>query len=91
MTDTRDELLDPEDLTGRSEAPAGVERRRPGRRDDVSPHLVTLLRQPAGGAGLRPEDTADDLRAPTGLLVSAALSALIWAGLLLGLRSLIAG
>lgn len=36
-----------------------VDRRRPGRRDDVSPELVPLLRSSSGDSGIADEQSAD--------------------------------
>ena len=90
MSENRDGLLDPQATTTGSGETAGVERRRPGRREDVNPNLVGLLRQATPAADLL-DERPDDLRAPTGLLVGAGVSALMWAGILLGLRSFIGG
>ncbi len=57
------------------------DRRRPGRRDDVSPNLTDLLRT-AGGGGLLAtldDDNTSPLSASRGIKLAITLSAPIWA------------
>lgn len=63
--------------------PLALERRRPGRIENVSPHLIPLLR---GGTEAWPEDEErrdTDLAPAIGIAVSVLISALMWAVLLL--------
>ena|ERR1700693_1990636 len=86
--------------TGSTEAEGGtmLSRRRPGRRDDVHPSLIPLLRgtanpvpddlpaviaePPAVSAGLEAEE--DGLDPARGIIFGLALSVPIWAVLILG-------
>ncbi len=70
-----------------SAADTAFDRRRPSRRDDVNPALISLLRTTGDGVFLAPEDLddADQLAASRGIgrafMISAAAWPLIgWAG-----------
>jgi hypothetical protein len=58
-----------------------ADRRRPGRRDDVSPELINLLRESGGGEFLSPAENDDTspLSASRGIKVAIMLSVPIWA------------
>ncbi len=63
-------------------------RRRPGRNDQVSPHLIPLLRNPATTGIPTPlpdeADTSpleDDLAAAKGIMFGLAMSVPLWAGI----------
>ena len=80
------ELLRP---TEHDAAPARVkDRRRPGRPEQVSPHLIPLLRNPAP-ADLRPPQSGEasarpvkeNLAAMKGIVAAVALSAPLWVGI----------
>ena len=84
------------DLEG-GEPPVGDEavlddRRRPARPDSVSPHLIPLLRNPAGDTAPPPDpeeataDYHDDLGPARGILVGIALSVPLWTILILLIR-----
>lgn len=66
-----------------------ADRRRPGRRNDVNPTLIGLLRA-KGGAGVDPPeeasvdllesmDEAGPLSVPRGVAVAVLLSSIVWA------------
>ena len=64
--------------------PGGVERRRAGRPENVSPELVALLRgspQRPGGMDV-PGRAGDQLGAVRGLVVGIIVSGVIWVALL---------
>jgi hypothetical protein len=67
------------------EAYVSSDRRRPGRRDDVSPALTPLLRE--GSSQRLPVESADDssdnLRSSRGIIIWVLVSAAIWLLLLL--------
>ncbi len=73
----------------------GAERRRPGRVEYASPHLIGLLRAPLAPPATptlddaetidRPPREADSLAAARGIGASAVLGAAAWAGLLIAL------
>ena len=70
-----------------STAVAAKDRRRPWRNDQVSAHLIPLLRNPeadtltlpAGDAD--PPPPGDDLRPARGIIVGSLLSLPLWAGI----------
>jgi hypothetical protein len=87
-------MVDPrrDDILAPSSAPQQdqMDRRRPGRREDVSPHLLPLLRNPAsveippdeGSASLPPRD---DRAAAKGLLMALLLAIPLWCLIGLGI------
>lgn len=79
LLQTAEEASTPADITGR---------RRPGRSDQVSPHLIPLLRSPATADIPMPPsgelDTppfGDDLMPVRGIIFGLALSVPLWAGI----------
>jgi hypothetical protein len=63
---------------------AAKDRRRPGRRGDVSPELILLLRGQEARATPEQEPQfgdPDQLRSARGIALAIALSAVLWAGL----------
>ena len=59
----------------------GNERRRPGRIENISPHLIPLLRHPTGF--VEPVPAEDNLRLPKGIAVGVLLAIPLW-GLIIG-------
>lgn len=95
MADADAELIDPNATQAATSGPQatsdsnydGVERRRPGRAESVSPELVGLLRHTPDQPDLF-ADTDHPLRAPTGIAVGVAISLLLWTGAYFALRAL---
>ncbi len=58
-----------------------IDRRRPGRLDDINPELIGLLRGTGGAGFLAPEenDKKGQLSAARGVIVALLLSATFWA------------
>ena len=70
--------------------PAGMERRRPGRREHVDPALIPLLRRKPDAEATLPsleleEDRLADLGPSRGIVVGIFVSIVIWFGAVLGL------
>ena len=63
------------------------DRRRPRRSDQVSPHLISLLRNPAADTLTLPASdvdtplSGDDLRPARGIIVGSLLSLPLWASI----------
>ena len=59
---------------------AALDRRRPGRRDDVHPELIPVLRTTGNGVFLPPEDLddADPLATSRGISLGVIISAVVW-------------
>ena len=70
-----------------SPAPSFVERRRPGRVENVSPELIPLLRNPTVIIEQNPAE--DDFRLPKGIAVGIVLAIPLWALIFLGVSLLI--
>ena len=85
-------------LTGKVDAvkdeAVGTDRRRPGRRDDVNPTLIGLLRT-KGDAGIGPleevsvdllenMDEGGSLSVPRGMAVAVLISSVVWALIAVG-------
>lgn len=63
------------------DADTATDRRRPGRRNDVSPNLIPLLRRAARERFSLPwitEDHPDQLSAARGLLIAMLIGAVVW-------------
>jgi hypothetical protein len=60
-----------------------ADRRRPGRIENISPHLIPLLRQPTVVVEPAPVLTVDDLRLPKGIAIGVLLAIPLW-GLIIG-------
>lgn len=81
------------------QAPAPVEikgRRRPGRNEQVSPHLIPLLRNPATvdipaplPVEIDPLPLGQDRAFIKGILVALALSVPLWAGIIGAVRAVL--
>lgn len=74
--------------------PAGMERRRPGRREHVDPALIPLLRRKPDAEATLPsleleEDRLADLAPSRGIVVGIFVSIVIWVGAVLGLMSIL--
>ena len=74
----------------KTDAPSGwmgSERRRPGRINFTNPHLIALLRRETliGDISDAPDETIgrDDLGTAKGIMLAVALSATIWAAVVL--------
>ena len=61
--------------------PVVADRRRPGRPENVSPHLIPILRDPSGrnDAPQRQAETGHDLVPLMGIMAGVALSVPVWA------------
>ena len=78
-----------------STGPATKDRRRPRRNDQVSAHLIPLLRNPAADTLTLPADNVDppppndDLRPARGIIVGSLLSLPLWAGIAAAVRAVL--
>ena len=73
-------VSDPIDTSADLDAGAVPDRRRPGRRDDMSPELIPLLRgnAPPDLSMLEPNEKPDQLSIPRGMALALYISATVW-------------
>ena len=71
------------------------DRRRPRRNDQVSAHLIPLLRNPAAdtltlpAGDVAPPPLDDELRPARGIIIGSLLSLLLWAGIAAVVRAVL--
>ena len=87
MSNDQDEQERDDTKSITSDGWTGWERRRPGRVNFANPHLIALLRgkTPTGDATDAPNWAAerDDLRPAKGIMLTVAISAVIWGAVVL--------
>ena len=66
-----------------------VQRRRPGRIQNVSAALIPLLRGHPGAAGAAKAIEGDDLTSARGILIGAGISSLLWVGAWFAVRAML--